>query len=457
VVAARLGTGETLVMDRVPATRYARHGDVHLAFQVVGEGPVDLLMASGGQYPVDLLWDDPAASQFLGRLASFSRLVIFDARGWGASDGSRRAPTVEEWSDDLGVVMDAAGMERAAVFGSSPGGFFSMYFAAAHPERVSALVLMNTFACYLRRDDYPAGLPPERLEAATHAYVDAYGTGKTLEWFAPTAAADRRFREWWARCERLANGPGDARAHWRDLAHRDIRPILPALRVPTLVLHRRGDRFVHIDHGRYLAANIPDATYVECDGDDDLFFVGDTEPVFNAIEVFLTGVRGNYVDDRVLATVLFTDIVNSTREAARLGDRRWRDTLDHYDAIVARQLDRFRGRQIKTTGDGTLATFDGSARAIHCTVAIRDEVQSLGLELRSGLHAGEIELRGDDVTGIAVVIGQRVSALANGGEVLVSSTVKDLVAGAGIQFDNRAEHPLKGVPGTWQLYAVADI
>jgi class 3 adenylate cyclase len=227
--------------------------------------------------------------------------------------------------------------------------------------------------------------------------------------------------------------------------------------VISLVLHRRGDRFVPVDHGRYLAANIPDATYVECDGDDNLFFVGDTGPVLNEIEMFLTGVRSSYVDDRVLATVLFTDIVNSTEAAARLGDRRWRDTLDHYDAIVARQLDRFRGRQIKTTGDGTLATFDGSARAIRCTVAIRNEVQSLGLELRSGLHAGEIELRGDDVSGIAVVIGQRVSSLADRGEVLVSSTVKDLVAGAGIQFDSRAEHPLKGVPGTWKLYAVADI
>jgi pimeloyl-ACP methyl ester carboxylesterase len=288
-------------MDRVPETRYARHGDVHLAFQVVGEGPVDLLMASGGQYPVDLLWDDPVASQFLGRLASFSRLVIFDARVWGASDGSRRAPSVEDWSDDLGVVMDAVGMERAAVFGSS-GGFFSMFFAAAHPERVLALVLMNTFACYLRHEDYQAGLPPERLEAATDAYVEAYGTGGTLEWFAPTAAADRRCREWWARCERLANGPGDARARWRDLAGRDIRPILPALRVPTLVLHRRGDRFVPVEHGRYLAANIPGATYVERDGDDNLFFVGDTGPVLNEIDVFLTGVRGSDVDDRVLAT-----------------------------------------------------------------------------------------------------------------------------------------------------------
>jgi class 3 adenylate cyclase len=441
----------------IPETRYATNRDVHIAYQVVGEGPLDLLFARGSpQVPIDLVWEEPTARRFLGRLSSFSRLVLFDTRGWGSSaaGASGTVATVEDWADDFGLVMDAVGLERAAVVGASIGGFVSMFFAAAHPERVSRLVLINAFARFLRDDNYSAGAPAEVLESMNKVALERYGTGESVDWFAPSVAGDLRFRRWWGRCERLANGPVAATAYWDDLATRDLRPILPALRVPTLVLHRRGDRFIRVDHGRYLAASIPGAAYVELDGEDHFYFVGDVDAVLDETEEFLTGQRGGHDPDRMLASVLFTDIVDSTGIAARIGDRCWRVLLDRHDELVRSAVERFRGRVVKLTGDGVLATFDGPARAIRCACALRDEVRAIGLELRAGLHTGEIERRGDDVGGIAVHLAARVKSFAKPGEVVVSRTVTDLVAGSGIEFDDRGEHELKGVPGSWKLFAV---
>jgi class 3 adenylate cyclase len=438
-----------------PATRYVRDGDLALAYQVAGEGPLDLFFATGGQFPIDLMWELPDLARFLHRLAAFSRVVLFDSRGWGASRTTTEAiPTLEGWADDLRMVMDAAGIERAAVVGWFAGAIFSMYFAAAHPERVSSLVLLEGCARMLRDADYPAGMTQEAFEAGSRAYVQGYGTGDDLAFMAPSVAADPRFRRWWARCERLANGPTGAGFYWQELASRDLRAVLPALRVPTLVMHRRGDQFVRVEHGRYLAEHIVDARYVELDGDDHLFCAGDGDRLLDEIELFLTGLTGPQDLDRVLASVLFTDIVASTDRAAALGDRRWRELLDDHDSAMRAQVARFSGRVVKTTGDGVLATFDGPARAIRCACALRDAARDIGLELRAGIHTGEVEQRGDDIGGIAVHIAARVQATALANELIVSRTVADLVAGSGINFDDRGEHELKGIPGPWRLLAV---
>jgi class 3 adenylate cyclase len=438
-----------------PATRYARDGDLALAYQVVGDGPLDLLFATGGQFPVDLIWEQPDLARFVGRLASFSRVVLFDGRGWGASRTTTKTiPTVEGWADDLRMVLDAAGIERAAVVGWFPGAIFSTFFAAANPDRVSSLVLLEGAARMLRDADYPAGMTAEALDAGSRAYLESYGTGDDLAFMAPSMATDPRFRRWWARCERLANGPAGAGLDWKELASRDLRAVLPALRVPTLVVHRRGNRFVRVEQGRYLAQHIADAKYVELDGDDHMFFVGDTDRLLDEIELFLTGLTGPRDFDRVLASVLFTDIVASTDRAAALGDRRWRELLDDHDAATRAQVARFRGRVVKTTGDGVLATFDGPARAIRCACTLRDIARDIGVELRAGIHTGEVEQRGEDIGGIAVHIAARVQATAHANELIVSRTVADLVAGSGISFDDRGEHELKGIPGQWRLLAV---
>jgi class 3 adenylate cyclase len=416
---------------------------------------LDLFFVTGGQFPIDLIWDQPDVARFVERLASFSRVVLFDSRGWGASRTPTKAiPTLEGWADDLRMVMDAAGSERAAIVGWFPGAIFSMYFAAAHPERVSSLVLLEGCARMLRDPDYPVGMTPEALDAGTRTYIEGYGTGDDLAFMAPSLAADSRFRRWWARSERLANGPAGAGLYWKELASRDLRAVLPALRVSTLVMHRRGDQFIRVEHSRYLAQHIADAKYVELDGDDHLFCAGDTDRLLDEIELFLTGVTGPQDFDRVLASVLFTDIVASTDRVAELGDRRWRELLDEHDAAMRAQIARFRGRVVKTTGDGVLATFDGPARAIRCASALRDVARGIGIELRAGIHTGEIEQRGEDIGGIAVHIAARVQATADANELIVSRTVADLVAGSGISFDDRGEHELKGIPGQWRLLAV---
>jgi class 3 adenylate cyclase len=441
----------------VPETRYASDGDVRIAYQVFGAGDLDLLFSTGGNIPIDIGWEDRGFERFMRRLGSFSRVVIYDSRAWGASRTTVDvSPTVEGWADDLRLVLDTVGVERAAVVGHYAGAVMSTFFAAAHPDRVSKLVLIEASARMLRAPDFPIGMPAHARDRMIDGYVRGYGTGSDVSWNAASRAGDERFRRWWARCQRMANGPVGAGTYWRELTSRDMRAVLPALRVPTLVLHRKADPLVRVEHGRYLAEHIPDARFVELEGEDHQFFVGDTEPMLDEIELFLTGAAASAEPDRMLASVLFTDIVGSTDMAAALGDRRWREVLDRHDALTQEEVARFRGRVIKTTGDGALATFDGPARAIRCAVSLRDAVAQAGVELRAGIHTGEVEQRGGDIGGIAVHLAARVQALAGPGEVLVSRTVADLVAGSGIAFGDRGEHELKGIPGSWRLLAVED-
>jgi class 3 adenylate cyclase len=438
----------------IPETQYARTSDgLHIAYQVVGNGPFDLVAVLGYVSHVELSWEDPAIAEWLRGLSSFSRLILFDRRGLGLSDPIQGAPTLEDRMQDLRAVMDAAGSQRAVLFGLSEGGPMSVLFAATYPERVSALVLYGTFARMTATLDYPWGYPPEVLDRFVETKVESWGGDNTVDFFAPSMAGDVEFRRRWASYERRATSPGAYRSLMKMNADTDIRDVLGSVRVPTLILHRSGDIPIRVEHGRYLAEHIAGARYVELSGDDHFFWVGDAAAIFDEVEEFLTGHRSTHEPDRVLSTLVFTDIVDSTRTAADLGDQRWRSLLDDHDAMVHRQLARFRGRQIKSTGDGVFATFDGPARAIRCASAIRDGARRLGLEIRAGLHTGECEIRGDDLGGIAVHVGARVAGLADPGEVLVSRTVADLVAGSGIVFTNRGEHELKGLPGTWQLFA----
>jgi class 3 adenylate cyclase/pimeloyl-ACP methyl ester carboxylesterase len=432
----------------VPKTRFADTRNGRIAYQVVGDGPLDVLVCHSPVFPIDLMWDEPGLVRFLDRLSSFSRHVWFDPRGRGASDPLPHQDErfAEAIADDMLALVDHLGWDQVAVVGDSPT---QILFAALHPERTKALVLMNTGARLAPPEIFPPGGLSERVERMRRQW----GTGAAVERMAPSVAGDARFWDWLGRSQRLLFRADEWT--WRGEAARamDMRPALPSVQAPTLFVHRQG--LLTAAHYRADAQQIPGAKVVELPGEDYLFFVGDTGPMLDAIEEFLTGQLPAHHSDRVLSTVLFTDIVGSTEQAARLGDRRWRDLLATHDAVVRAEVLRSRGRMVKSTGDGVLATFDGPGRAIRCACAIRDSVRSLGVDVRAGLHSGEIELRGDDVAGVAVHIGARVSALANAGEVLVSSTVKDLVAGSGIEFEDRGEHELKGVPGPWKLYEVA--
>jgi pimeloyl-ACP methyl ester carboxylesterase len=434
-----------------PETRYAKSGDVNIAYQVVGDGPFDLVFVPGGISHLEVRWEEPSAARFFRRLASFSRLVIFDKRGTGLSDRVATA-TLEELTDDVRAVMDAVGAGRAALMGVSEGGPVSALFAATYPERTSALVLYG--ATSMSRSTPELRPTPEQLRMVLDSIERSWGRGITVSALAPSRADDEHFREWWARCERLGASPGTIAALARMNMEIDIRHVLPSIRVPTLVLHRTGERAVPVEHARYAAQQISSAKYVELPGIDHLPFVGDVDALLDEVQEFLTGVRPGPEPDRMLATVLFTDIVGSTQRAAELGDRRWRHLLDSYYGLARRELERFRGREVKTTGDGFLATFDGPARSIRCACAVSDSVGQLGIAIRAGLHTGECEVMGDDVGGIAVHIGARVAAEAAPAEVLVSSTVKDLVAGSGLEFEDRGPHRLKGVPEEWRLFAV---
>ena len=437
-----------------PKTRYAKSGDVHIAYQVVGDGRLDLVYAPAWIGNMELFWEEPSCARFLKRLASFSRLILFDKRGTGSSDRSVEIPIIEQQIDDLTSVMDSVGSERAALLGASEGGSLCTLFAATHPERTSALILCGAVATTRWSPETPWALTRETFETWIQTVGREWGGPLAIELFAPSVAHDQRFRDWWARLLRLAASPATAIALLRMLDDIDVRPVLPTIRVPTLVLHCTGDRAVNVENGRYLGRHIPNAKYVELPGADHFPYVGDTDAILAEIEEFLTGARHAPEADRVLATVLFTDIVGSTAHAAGMGDQRWRDLLGSYQALVRGELARSRGREVKTLGDGFLATFDGPARAIRCACAIRDSVRPLGIEIRAGLHTGECELMDDDVGGIAVHIGARVAASAAPGEVLVSSTVKDLVAGSGLGFADRGTHHLRGVPGEWRLFAV---
>jgi class 3 adenylate cyclase len=437
----------------VSAPRYALNGDVHIAYQVVGDGPIDLVYTPGIWSNLDVMWEWPAWARYLQRLASFSRLILFDMRGIGLSDRGREPPMLERQMDDISAVMHAVGSESAAIFGGARGATVTSLFAATHPERARALVLYAPIARSRSAPDWPFG----RTDAEQREFFDRFtsemGTGENLDLQGPSH--DAALKSWWARFERLGASPGAWRELQEVLGSTDIRGVLPHVRASTLVLHRRGDRVVKVEQGRAVAEAIPGARFVELDGDDHIPFLGDADAIVDEVEEFLTGARSAPEPDRVLATVMFSDLVASTARAAELGDAPWRELLVEHQRIVRQELARHRGREIKTTGDGFLATFDGPARAVRCAHAVGDATsQRLGIAVRFGLHTGEIEIIGDDIAGIAVHIAARVAALAAAGQVLVSRTVTDLVAGSGIEFDDAGEHVLKGVPGTWQLFAV---
>jgi class 3 adenylate cyclase len=438
-----------------PKTRYARNGDDHVAYQVFGEGP-DLVFVSGWVSHVEMAWEVPPLARFLRRLASFSRLMFMDKRGTGMSDPlpQHRVATLEERMDDVRAVMDAVGSERATLLGISEGGPMSILFAASYPERTTALVLFGTFARIVSGDGYAIGLDPAVLARSLEVIEKTWGEGYLAKYVGPSFATDPAMVQACGRYERMAASPRVAVDLLRNSARVDVRDVLSSICVPTLVLHRRDEQFVAVAHGRFLAEHIPGARLIELEGSDHLYFAGDVDGLLDEIEEFVTGQRHGRDVDRVLTTLLFTDIVGSTRRAAELGERPWRDLLDAHDAFVRRQLQRFHGREVKATGDGFLASFDGPARALRCASAIVNGAGPLGLEIRAGVHTGECEVRGDDLGGIAVHAAARVMSTAGAGEVVASRTVKDLVAGAGIRFTDYGEHELDGLAVRWPLYRV---
>jgi class 3 adenylate cyclase len=437
-----------------PETRYARSGDVHVAYQTLGDGPIDVVFIDQWWSNVDTQWEVPPLAGMLDRLASFSRLILLDKRGTGLSDPVPLGglPTLEEWMDDIRAVLDAVCSERAALLSGVGASYLTILFAATYPNRTSALVLIDGYARLLGADDYlpwlPRAFPPEEGESIRAGW----GRGILLKRLAPDEANDPAIVQAFAAYERQSASPGTGKAMLQALYEADVRLVLPAIQVPTLVIAHAQSARIPIEHSRYLAEHIAGATYVELPGNANLPWAGDQARLVAEVQEFLTGDRPREEPDRVLATVLFTDIVGSTKRAAELGDHRWRSLLAAHDRAARTELERHRGREIDTTGDGFLAVFDGPARAIRCAAAIRDAVAVLGLEIRSGLHTGEVELADGKVKGIAVHIGARVSALAGANEILVSTTVKDLVIGSGIAFEDRGIHELKGVPGEWRLY-----
>lgn len=439
------------------ATNYARSGDVHIAYQVTGEGPPDLLLVPDGVVPIESMAEESSFDRFIRRLERSCRVIRFDRRGMGLSDPvtPSNPPTLEQWMQDGEAVLDTVGSERTAVLGMAEGGAVATLLAAAKPQRVSALILVHATASFSAepfRDWGSAAAALDRLAGTVES-----GWGEVvwgIEMFAPSAVGDEGYRTWLERAQRRSLSPAMARALFDVTYRSDIRHILPTVRVPTLVIHRRDNRYLEPEHGRYLASHIPGARYVEVEGEDHVPYLADAEPILEAIEEFLTGGRRPPEVDRVLATLLFTDIVGSTERAARVGDARWRELLLAHHALVRAELERFAGREIDSAGDGVFASFDGPARAVRCAEAITKAVRSLGLEVRAGVHTGECELIGDKLGGLGVHIGARIAALSAPGEVLVSSTVRDLVAGSGLAFEDRGHHELKGVPGMWHLHAV---
>jgi class 3 adenylate cyclase len=437
--------------------RYARAGDLHIAYRVIGDGPVDLVLVDQWFSNVDAMWAFPPLARLLTRLASFSRLIVFDKRGTGLSDpiGVDALPTIEEWIDDLRAVLDDAGSTRTALLSGIGASVMALVFAATYPERTSSLVLVDGCARLAWAEDYPWGHPTDTLPAELEWIRSKWGKdGGTMSFLAPNLLEDRSLAEPYIRYERQSASPGMAKAMIGWLYGIDVRHVLPAIRVPTLLLHHADSVRIAPEHGRYIAERVPGARFVELAGADNYTWAGDTAPMLDEIEEFLTGARTAAEPDRVLATVLFTDIVDSTQRAAAVGDARWREMLAGHDRAIRTVIERFRGREIKSTGDGMLATFDGPARAVRAALAVRDVLASQGLEVRSGLHTGEVELVGSDIAGIAVHIAARIAALAGPGEVLVSSTVRDLVTGSGIAFGARGSQRLKGIDEEWRVFAV---
>ncbi len=438
-------------------TQYVRSGDVHIAYQVVGDGPIDVVYVPGWVSHVELCWQDPYYTRFLNRIASFARLILFDKRGTGLSDRvpDDQLPTLEQRMDDLHVVMDAAGSDKAALFGFSEGGNLSALFAATHPARTSALVMFGTFAKRQWSEDYPWAPTTEAREAEYAQTEQAWGGRMDLDHYIPSMSGDAAYLRQIAGYFRSAASPGAAVTLLKMNTQIDIRNVLPAIRVPTLVLHRTADREAHIDEGRWLAARIPGARFVELAGADHLPWIGDQDTLLNEVQTFLTGKRPPLQDTGALSTILVTDIVGSTETLRRIGDQAWRSLMGRHDEICQDAMDRHRGQLVNQTGDGLVAAFDGPARGIRCALEISQAVRELDLEIRCGLHTGECEIRGRETAGLAVHLAARVSDLAGPGEVLVSQSVRDLVAGAGFDFTDRGRHTLKGFPDSWHLFSVA--
>jgi pimeloyl-ACP methyl ester carboxylesterase len=437
--------------------RYANSDGVNVAYRVSGSGPVDVVFIGGWVTHMEVAEEDPGIARLHSALRRFARVVEFDKRGTGLSDRvpDDRLPTMEERMDDIRAVMDAAGLERASIIGFSEGGALAILFAATYPQRTTSLVLWGSYASMVQRPDYQWGLTQDQLALTAAAYLERWGTGVGLGAFAPSRRSDPAARRWWGRFQRMAASPAAAVALLRMNAEIDVRGALGAISAPTLILHRRQDVVITVEHSRYLAERISGSRLVELEGQDHWIWVGELGAVVEEIEEFLTGSRRAVQPERALATIMFTDIVGSTERAAEIGDARWREVLEGHDAMIRAELARHRGREIKSVGDGFLATFDGPARAIRCACAILEQARRLGLEVRAGIHTGECELIGEDIGGIGVHIGARVAALAEPAEVLVSRTVTDLVAGSGIEFKPRGERRLKGVPGEWALFSVA--
>jgi class 3 adenylate cyclase len=441
-------------MARTPQTHYAKGPGGDIAYQVVGDGPMDLVVVPGWISHVDIMWADRGWTRFNEELASFARVILYDKLGTGLSDPIVELPTIESRADELLAVLDAAGSDRPALFGISAGGPTSVMFAASYPERVAALALYGSFANgSLDHDGSATRAEWIELMTRVRTSIDHWGEGTTIDWAAPSVCSNAKYRAAFGAFERAAMSPKMAVLSWQShLRMIDVRDVLTSVHVPTLVLHRKGEA-IPLEFAREFARGIPGARLVELDGVDHLPTIGDTASITGEVEEFLTGQRHEPPADRVLATVLFTDIVDSTRRAAELGDRAWRELLEQHDQITCAEVARFRGNVVKNTGDGFLATFDGPTRAVRCAATLAERMPELGIEVRSGLHTGECELRGDDIGGIAVHIGARVAAMAGAGEILVSNTVKDLVNGSGITFRDRGTHTLKGLPGEWQLFS----
>jgi len=436
-----------------PETRYAKSGETNIAYQVVGDQPRDLILVPGWLSNIEVFWEDPAAARFLRRLASFSRLILFDKRGTGLSDRGGGLPDLETRMDDVRSVMDAVGSKAATLCGYSEGGVMCALFAATYPARTTSLIMVGSFVRQKPAPGYLGARSEEQQEEFLQSIEKDWGGPVGLDLRAPSMVHDERVRQWWARFLRMSASPAAALELTRMNYEIDVRDVLPAIHVPTLLLHSAGDMAVDVDCSRYMAERIPDARLVELPSNDHLPWGADADAILDEIEEFVTGEHHSAEPDRILATILFVDIVGSTDQAAALGDRRWRDVLQSFYAVVRAQLPRFRGSEVSTTGDGMLATFDGPARGIRCARSIVDGVRALGFEVRAGLHTGECEVIDDNVGGIAVHTAARVATLAQPSEVLVSHTVRDLVAGSGLKFASRGTHTLKGIPGDWSLFA----
>jgi class 3 adenylate cyclase/pimeloyl-ACP methyl ester carboxylesterase len=445
-------------VSTVPETRYTLSDGSHIAYQVAGGADRDILYVARPPTPIDLLWDDPIVARGLRRLRACGRLILCDLRGVGASDSisSSRLPAMQAWMDDIGAVLDAAESERATLIGNSEAGLPSMLFAATNPGRTAGLVLINAYACFLRGPGTPFGIPPEVAERYVQTYREQSGSEAIGHYLAPSRANEPGFRRWYARSQRLGAGPGTVAAMYDVFIHTDLSGVLSSIQAPTLVVHRERDPYVRAGHARFLADHIRGARLVTLPGDDNEWFSGDIEPLFDEIEQFVTGLRQARRSDRVLATILFTDIVGSSERVAAMGDATWKGLRDAHHELVRSHIQGYGGQLIETAGDGALATFNGPARAIYCACGIRDAAASLGLSIRAGLHTGEIETMNEGIGGVAVHIGARVAALAQTDEVLVSAAVPPLVAGSGIKFTPRGTHELKGIPGEWGIFGVEE-